>query len=127
ERAREVVAELRSRRYLVGVVTSKGRELAIRGLRMGDLESLLDAAVFLEDTERHKPHPEPLLTALGRLRVEPHEAVYVGDSAHDMVAGRRAGVKTIAAGWGPFPRAELEREAPDFIAESITDLLEIFI
>ncbi len=122
----EVITALRSRQYFTGVVTSKGRELATRGLQMCAIDKVIDVAICLEDTEYHKPHPEPLLTALQRLRVEPHEAVYVGDSAHDMVAGRAAGMKTIAAGWGPFPRTELEREHPDWIAESLSDLLEIF-
>lgn len=122
----DVVAALSSRQYLTGVVTSKGRELAIRGLQKCRIESLLDVAIFLEDSERHKPHPEPLLVALERLNIAPHDAVYIGDSAHDMIAGRAAGVKTIAAGWGPCPRTDLEQAAPDFIAESLTDLLELF-
>ena len=123
---REVVEALRSRSYLTGVVTSKGRELAMRGLELCEIDNLLDIMIFLEDTERHKPHPEPLLAALQRLQVNSQEAVYIGDSAHDIIAGKAAGVKTIAAGWGPFPRVELEQSNPDLIVESLGDLLEIF-
>ncbi|HSB08448.1 MAG TPA: HAD-IA family hydrolase [Blastocatellia bacterium] len=124
--ARESLAELRRRGYVIAVVTSKGRELATRGLRLCGLDSLVDSAVFLEDTNTHKPNPEPILAALDRLGTQPAEAVYVGDSRHDMRAARAAGVQTIAALWGPAPRAELEDERPDFLAESITDLLSIF-
>ena len=88
--------------------------------------TFVQQAVFLEDTTIHKPRPEPILAALERLQMQAGQAVYVGDSFHDMAAGRAAGVKTIAAAWGPMPRAELEREQPDFIAESMDDLLEIF-
>jgi pyrophosphatase PpaX len=122
----EVLLELRRRGYSIAVVTSKGRELALRGLRLCSLDGLVDSAVFLEDTDAHKPHPEPILAALKRLSAPSNAAVYVGDSRHDIVAARAAGVRAVAALWGPAPRAELERERPDFVAESIIDLLEIF-
>lgn len=126
----QVITELRARGYFIGVVTSKGRELGMRGLRLCSSDmivgKLIDAAVFLEDTARHKPHPEPVLAALEKLDAAPGRAAYVGDSSHDMIAGRRAGVETVAALWGPFPRMELERERPDHLAESISELLEIF-
>lgn len=126
ERTGEVLTELRRRGYVISVVTSKSRELGLRGLRLCSLDGLIDSAVFLEDTDVHKPHPEPILAALHRLNESAQAAAYVGDSRHDMVAARAAGVRTVAALWGPAPRNELERERPDFIAESITDLLEIF-
>jgi pyrophosphatase PpaX len=118
--------ELRRRGYQTGVVTSKSRELATRGLRLCKLESLIDTAVFLEDTTRHKPGPEPILAALDRLKTAPFEAAYVGDSCHDIVAGRAAGVITVAALWGPSPRSALECERPDHLAGSVEELLEIF-
>ncbi|HYV06511.1 MAG TPA: HAD-IA family hydrolase [Blastocatellia bacterium] len=122
----QVITELRTRGYLVGVVTSKGRELGQRGLALCSLDKHLDVAIFLEDTDRHKPGPEPLLKALERLRVQPCLAAYVGDSRHDVIAGRAAGVRTIAALWGPSPPESLEHERPDFMARSIADLLDIF-
>ena len=60
------------------------------------------------------------------LNARPGLAVYVGDSRHDLVAGRAAGVRTVAALWGPSSRESLEQEHPDFAAESISDLLDIF-
>ena len=122
----EVLAALRSRGYLIGVVTSKSRELALRGLRVCSLDPLIDEAVLLEDTLSHKPDPEPVLAALERLNTAASGAVYVGDSRHDILAGRRAGVRTVAAGWGPASRAELEMEKPDYFAESVFDLLDFF-
>ncbi len=126
DKTQQVIAELRARGYSTAVVTSKGRELATRGLNLCSLYEMMDAAVFLEDTDRHKPDPEPILTALDKLNLSAESAVYVGDSRHDIIAGRRAGVRTVAALWGPFPRAGLEGERPDYLAESITELLNIF-
>lgn len=126
EDADEVLTELRRRGYSIAVVTSKSRELGLRGLRLCALDGLIDAGIFLEDTDRHKPHPEPLLAALERMSEPSRNAAYVGDSRHDIVAARAAGVRSVAALWGPAPRIELERERPDFTAGSVKDLLEIF-
>jgi pyrophosphatase PpaX len=126
EGTREVLTELRRRGYSIAVVTSKGRELGLRGLKLCSLDDLLDSAIFLEDTTVHKPHPEPILVALERLNTTADGAVYVGDSRHDIIAARAAGVRTVGALWGPLPRTDLEREGPSFVADSITDLLEIF-
>lgn len=124
--ASEVLSELRRRDYLIAVVTSKSRELGLRGLGLCSLDGLIDSSVFLEDTEIHKPNPEPILAALRRLDTPASSAAYVGDSRHDIVAARAAGVQAVAALWGPAPRTELEREQPDFIAESLAGLLGIF-
>ena len=126
EGAGEVLSELRRRGYLIAVVTSKSRELGLRGLRLCSIDGLIDSAVFLEDTGVHKPHPEPILAALERLSKPSRAAAYVGDSQHDIVAARAAGVQAVAALWGPAARTDLESERPDLVVESITDLLEIF-
>jgi phosphoglycolate phosphatase len=53
------------------------------------------------DTTPHaKPHPEPLLEASRRLKLEPQQCVYVGDDERDIVAGRAAGMTTVAAAYG---------------------------
>jgi len=121
-----VVAKLRERRYAVGVVTSKSREFAQRGLRRCALWEFMDVFISMDDTSIHKPRPEPLLLALERLQVAPQHAVYVGDSRHDMQAGRAAGVRTIAALWGPVPRSELELENPDMLADRPEELFKMF-
>ena len=66
-----------------------------------------------------------MLKALANLGLPPEVAVFVGDSVHDLAAGRAAGVRTGAALWGPFPRADLAAMQPDFMLESITDLLAL--
>ena len=121
-----VVDKLRDRGYSVGVVTSKSREFAQRGLRLCTLWEFIDVFISMDDTSIHKPRPEPLLLALDKLQVHPRQAVYVGDSRHDMQAGRAAGMRTVAALWGPLPRSELELESPDVLASRPEELLEIF-
>ena len=69
--------------------------------------------VSWEDTDRHKPLPDPLLEALRRLDAAPTDAVYLGDTAWDIRAGRAAGVLTAAVLWGVAGAAEMEAEQPD--------------
>lgn len=111
-----VLAGLRDRGYALGVVTSKSRQFAERGLRLCGLWEFMTVFISMDDRSRHKPHPEPLLLALEKLQVAPQHAVYVGDSRYDMQAGRAAGLRTVAALWGPVPRSELELENPDVLA-----------
>lgn len=109
----------------LGLVTSKMEGFARRGLRMFDLERHFATAVFHDDTERHKPDPEPLLLAATRAGLAPADVIYVGDSTHDIVAGRAAGMKTVAVLWGPFSRQVLEAEHPDWIIERPEQLLPL--
>ena len=126
ENISEVLGELRSRNYLIGIATSKTRHLTIRGLKLCSIEGLIDECVCVEDTTRHKPLPEPILEVLERLKASSENAYYVGDSPHDIIAGRAAKVKTVAALWGPASRSDLERAAPDHFAAIPNDLLSIF-
>ncbi len=59
-----------------------------------------DVVVTCDDTDRHKPDPEPVLHGLELLGADPADAVYVGDAPYDVRAGRAAGVATAAAMWG---------------------------
>jgi pyrophosphatase PpaX len=95
------------------IVTSKGRGMTARSLAHVGLGDAFDAIVTYEDTDRHKPLPDPVHLALRRLGAGADRAIFVGDSPHDMHAGRAAGVRTAAALWGPFSREELAAAAPD--------------
>ena len=111
---REAVAALHDRGVPLGIVTSKKREGATRGLRRCGFDGMFAVIVAADDVDRHKPDPEPVRHALAQFDVTPEAAVFVGDSPHDLVAGRAAGVKTAAGGWGPFARATLEEQQPDY-------------
>lgn len=121
----ELLRELRARDYRLGVVSSKLRAGVERGLRLFALEEFFDVLIGAEDVTNHKPHPEPLLSALAQLGAPPAQALYVGDSTHDIIAARHAQVAVAAACWGPFPRAELERVQPDYLLDAPRDLLTI--
>lgn len=118
------LTELKQRGYRLGIVTSKIRNVALMGLKLFELDGLMDILVFEDDTEKHKPEPEPVLKALEIGGIEPGEAIYVGDSPYDLLCGQRAGVKTAAALWTSYAHDELLKLKPDFVLNTISDLLE---
>lgn len=122
----ETLLELRRRGYTLGVVTSKMYATARMALDSYQLAELLPLGVYWEDTEKHKPDPEPLLAALHKGGLRAEETVYVGDSVHDIAAAHAAGIRVIAARWGPFDLEDLLLFKPDFVAETPRSLLDTF-
>ena len=119
----ETVGELARRGYRLAIVTSRRRRATLRGLQLCGLVEHFEVIVTPEDVTEAKPHPEPVLFALDRLGVAPDEALFVGDSPHDVAAGRGAGTRTAGALWGPFPRAALEMARPDALLTVQQDVL----
>lgn len=106
---REALAKLARQRRPLGVVTSKMRASARRGLaHVGLDERWFSCIVALEDTERHKPHPEPVLRALELVGCPAAEAVYIGDSPHDAASALSAGARAAPVRWGPFAEEHFE-------------------
>ncbi len=115
----------------LGVVTSKQRAAAHRGLAVAgycaDTEVLAPFQVLIgaDDVTEHKPDPTPLLAALTRLGATTANAAYVGDSPHDLAAARAAGLTAVAVGWGPFPRAALDAVGYDLWLETPAELSQL--
>ena len=116
------VRDLRKNGKTLGLVTSKIREGALRGLQVAGLEDGFEVIVGADDVTHPKPHPEPVLKALERLGAPAADTVFIGDSRHDIECGRAAGVKTAAVLWGPFDRTHLADLVPDYWLERPEDL-----
>ena len=111
----------------LGIVTAKRhRTVGLALARFPALASAFDVVVGFEDTERHKPDPEPVLLAVERLGGSPEDAVYVGDSPFDIAAAKAAGVFAVAVGWGGIhPDERLLAEEPDAFVQTPEELLGV--
>jgi pyrophosphatase PpaX len=118
----DTVAALEAAGHALAIVTSKATPIAHQSLRFVGLDRYFPVIVGYDDTERHKPDPEPVRVGLERLAVDRAHAVFVGDSPHDIHAGNAAGVVTIAALWGPFDRETLAAASPNHFIECMADL-----
>ena len=123
----DVLPKLRDEGRQLGLVTAKRhRTVALAFDRFPALASAFDVVVAHEDTERHKPEPEPVLLAVEKLGGAPEEAVYVGDSPFDVGAAKAAGVFAVAVGWGGIhPDERLLAEAPDAFVRTPEELLGV--
>jgi pyrophosphatase PpaX len=119
----ETLRELHARGHPLAIVSSKLERGIRKSMDYFKLTPLFDVLVGLESTEKHKPLPEPVLFALEKLGVAPKDAIFVGDSPHDIEAGNAAGVVTVACPWGAYSRAELEVARPTRWIGSMRDLL----
>lgn len=123
------LARLRSAGIGVAVVTSKRRfsvEMALENFP--GLGEVVDAWVTMEDTEEHKPRPEPLLKGLELLgNVPREEAAYVGDSPFDVAAAKAAGVKSVAVSWGAFSEETLRAAEPDHLVYDLDAAVDVLL
>lgn len=109
----DVLEELQTRGYLLGIVTSKRRATTDAAVRAFGLDRWCRAVVVDEDVRRTKPDPEPVALAAHRLGIAPAASLMVGDSVVDIAAGRGAGAGTAAALWGTQHRDDVLAERPD--------------
>lgn len=122
-----LLPELRAQGRRLGIVTAKRhRTVALALDRFPALREDFDTVVAHEDTERHKPDPEPVLLAVERLGGLPGQAAYVGDSPFDIRAAKAAQVLAVAVAWGGIhPDERLLAEEPDAFVRSPRELLDV--
>jgi len=120
--AREVLTKLRSIGYKTALVSNNSRKCINRVMERLELESLFDTIISREDVRRLKPHEEPILKAIDRLKSTPWKSLYVGDSIVDVIAGRRAGTYVVALAEIVSPE---NSHRPDYVIEKLEDLLEV--
>jgi pyrophosphatase PpaX len=121
-----VLVRLHEEGRRLGIVTAKRRttvELAFDRVPLGHL---FETIVGGDETERHKPDPQPLLLAAERLGADPGDTAYVGDSPFDVRAAKAAGMFGVAVTWGRIhDRTRLAAEQPDAIVDTAEELLGV--
>lgn len=109
-----------------GIVTNKAQYLTQRVLAGLTTLSAAEAVICGDTLPKAKPHPDPLLEAASRLGVPPAACVYVGDDERDIVAGRAAGMFTVAAAYGYLgERGETAHWAADAQVNSPLEVLKL--
>lgn len=96
----DLIAQLDQAGLKWGVVTNKSERFALPLTRSMALFKTAQTIVGGDTTPHAKPHPAPLLEAARRIGVAPERCLYVGDDERDIIAGRAAGMFTVAAAYG---------------------------
>lgn len=90
-----VLESLRARGKRIGVVSGKKAYKIVNLLRANGLDGYPETVVGFDETERHKPFPDPILRGMSSFDVPKDETVYVGDSPNDALAAEAAGVDCV--------------------------------
>ncbi len=102
----DVLAELDAIDIKWGIVTNKPAWLTEPLLKELSLDERAVCVISGDTLPRRKPHPDQLLHACEVTGFAPQRALYVGDARSDIVAGHRAGMRTVAALFGYIPTGE---------------------
>ena len=122
----EMLTTLRERDLRMAVVTTKNRPMALRHLETAELTDFFAVIVAGDDLKNMKPDPEPFLRALELLELRAEDAVHIGDSQHDIIGAKAAGIYAIAALWGADNKETLLAAGPDHSINDPSEISAIF-
>ena len=109
-----------------GIITNKSERFTNPLTDLMGLRQRAVSTVSGDTTPYSKPHPEPILHAARTSNIDPSKSIYVGDDIRDVLAGKAAGMKTVAAAYGYCGcKDPPEAWGADYIANNPLDLLQI--
>ena len=108
----------------VALVTNKPRLFTEPLLASLGWSEVFDCVVCGDDLDEKKPSPKPLLHVCETLRVDPAQALMIGDSRNDVMAARMAGMPVIAVSYGYNHGEDIALSEPDRIVSSLCSLLD---
>jgi phosphoglycolate phosphatase len=109
-----------------GVVTNKSARFTVPLTRAIPLFTTAQTIISGDTMPHAKPHPAPLLEAARQLELLPGRCIYVGDDERDIVAGRAAGMPTVAAAYGYLGAvSDTANWNADFTITAPSDLLKL--
>lgn len=121
----ELLKSLKSKNIKIAIVTSKRKDMAMRGLKISNILEYVDVIMSPEDTDKHKPDPQPAIRACEKLNVKPEEAIMVGDSSYDLLCGKDAGCLTCGVSYTVVDINRLLDTKPTYMIKYPTELLQV--
>lgn len=125
-KAKNLLKKLKKRGFLLAAVSNRTRVSLQLSLKIVGIDKYFDLVLSAEDVANPKPHKDHLLLALKHFQVSPKNAFMVGDTDHDIMAGKNAGVRTVGVTFG-FWGKSIKETKPDYIIDDLTELEEILI
>lgn len=122
--ARAALEALRQRNLVCALVTNKPAAFLPPILKRFELAPYFAVALGGDSLEEKKPHPAPLLHAAAQTGIAPEQALMVGDSRHDIQAGKAAGFRTLAVTYGYNHGEPIAESAPDYVVDSLARLAD---
>lgn len=118
----EVIKTLHDKGIVCGIASSKLRKQYEIDFFPTGLHKYMKSIVLGDDTENHKPHPEPLLKAIEILGINAEKSLYVGDTIADYKSSKAAGMDFALALWGAHDISEIKAH---YELKNPIDILEV--
>jgi phosphoglycolate phosphatase len=121
----DVLKQIVAQGLKLALVTSSLSEymaVKLAPLVQAGVADVFETVITADDVQQKKPHAEPLVLCSDKLGLAPGNCVYVGDTRVDIRAGKAAGMQTVGVLTGFDDYEALERETPDAIIESVSEL-----
>ncbi len=122
--ADQCLRTLKDKGWSLGMATGNSRRGVNRCLHVYGWENLFDITLCADDGPS-KPHPHMVHANLSGLGYERHQAVMIGDTAHDMIMARDAGVRAIGVSWGFYTVEELKAAGTATIVHDFNELQQV--
>lgn len=121
----EMLKQLKELGLVLVIVTSKKRDMTIKGMSYMKVLDYFDLIVSSDDVTKPKPAPESIELVLKELNLKPEEVMMVGDNSHDIECANNALVKSVGVGWALRGADYLHSFNPTYIISTTSDLVEI--
>lgn len=127
---REMLDELQARDCPMALVTSRLKFTTDQALDAFDLRKYFPVVVTADEVTRHKPDPQSAKIAMDKLGAAPEETIMVGDTLHDILCAKNAGVRAALVSWsltlsGKGKSDFAPGQAPDILIDTPAQLLEL--
>ncbi len=119
--AESIARHGRDDRFALGVATGKSRRGVMRLFDQQGWHTYF-ATVQTADTNRSKPDPEMILTAMAETGIAAEHTLMIGDTSFDMAMARAAGVNAVGVSWGYHPVAMIRGGGADHIVHTFEEL-----
>lgn len=121
----DMLKELKALNYTVGIVSNKPHQFTVE-ISKNLFGDYLDFAYGQKDDFPKKPDPYLVNLVIKEQGFDKNDAIYIGDSDIDVITAKNADITSIAVSWGYRPKELLIDNAPDYLADSVSELTDIF-
>ena len=123
----EELLTILSKKKKIAMLTNNRKSSAVKTLKKFGLDRFFREKFIygFDETGKLKPEPDGLLKILKDMRVRAEKAIFIGDMVTDVIAGNRAGVRTVCVTSGLSQKEDLQKENPYLILKEIQDLFPI--
>ena len=118
----ELIKKLKDRGYFLGVISSDLPETIFPEIEEYGLEDIFDDVVTQSEIKG-----KSLEEMIEKYNLNPENTYFIGDSNHEIIAGKENGIKTIAVTWGFNTEEYLKLKRPDYLAHNVKELEKILL